>query len=161
MGIEIERKFLVDSDKWKSLEKPKGEFFRQAYLVTEKSKSIRVRQTPTTAFLTIKGQSEGLKRLEFEYEIPLKEADELIENLAVAELIKTRYKIEFKGKLWEIDEFSGENEGLILAEIELNSENETVEFPDWIGKEVSSDERYYNANLSVKPFKKWKISERN
>lgn len=155
MAIEIERKFLVDLHKWKSIEKPKGELFRQAYLITDKAKSIRVRLTPDSAYLTIKGETKGLSRLEFEYKIPQKDALELIHNFSMAELSKIRYKINYKGNVWEIDEFQGENKGLILAEIELTHEDESFSLPEWIGKEVTLDERYYNANLVLCPFKKW------
>lgn len=156
MAKEIERKFLVDYEKWKLVKKPKGEPFQQGYLLAEKSKSIRVRQTPTTAFLTIKGATKGATRTEFEYEIPYDEATELLNQFSIAELTKIRYKMEFEGKLWEVDEFLGENEGLWIAEIELQSEDEEFKTPDWVGEEVTTDARYYNANLVQTPFTKWK-----
>lgn len=155
MAIEIERKFLVDISKWQKLEKPEGEKFRQGYLMTEKSKSIRIRQTPKTAFLTIKSGNQSLSRLEFEYEIPIQDATEILNQLAIAELSKIRYKVEFKGKIWEVDEFLDKNQGLIVAEIELNSETENFQKPDWIGMEVTEDEKYLNANLVLKPYCEW------
>lgn len=155
MGIEIERKFLVDQEAWTQLEKPKGEFYRQGYLLTDPRKTIRVRQTSEKAFLTIKGISVGATRTEFEYEIPELEAKELLDQFSVSELSKTRYKILFENKLWEVDEFLAENEGLMVAEIELQSEDETFSIPDWIGQEVTGEEKYYNSNLTLLPFKKW------
>lgn len=156
MGIEIERKFLMNSEKWELLEKPAGEFYRQGYLLTEPTKTIRVRQTSEQGFLTIKGISFGATRKEFEYEIPLEEARELLDHFAVAELSKIRYKISIGNHVWEVDEFLGKNEGLIVAEIELTSEDEHFEIPDWIGREVTGEEKYYNSNLVLKPYETWK-----
>jgi CYTH domain-containing protein len=156
MGYEIERKFLIHHDKWEKLEKPVGDIYRQGYLSLDPNRTVRVRITPKTAFLTIKGLSKVATRLEFEYEIPVDEAAELLDNLSVAELSKVRYKIKFGNKVWEIDEFSGDNEGLIVAEIELESEEEKFEIPDWIDCEVTEDERYYNSNLTINPYKNWK-----
>ena len=156
MGIEIERKFLVKQEIWNKLEKPDGEFYRQGYLLTDPTKTIRVRQTSEKGFLTIKGISVGASRAEFEYEIPHEEAKELLDQFSVSELSKIRYKILFENKLWEVDEFLGENEGLMVAEIELESEDETFSIPKWIGKEVTGEEKYYNSNLTQLPFKNWK-----
>lgn len=155
MGKEIERKFLIDQQKWDNLNKPEGKLFRQGYLLTDKDKTIRVRATETKGFLTIKGQTIGATRMEYEYEIPVDEATELLDNFSQSELSKTRHEITFNGKLWEVDVFLGDNEGLIVAEIELESEEETFDLPDWIGKEVTEEEKYYNSNLTVKPFKDW------
>ncbi|WP_293312095.1 CYTH domain-containing protein [Pedobacter sp. UBA5917] len=155
MGKEIERKFLIDQTKWDNLNKPVGKLLRQGYLLTDKDKTIRVRATETKGFLTIKGQTIGASRLEYEYEIPVTEATELLDNFSVSELSKTRYEIEFSGKLWEVDVFSDDNKGLIVAEIELESEDETFDLPDWVAKEVTEEEKYYNSNLTVKPFKNW------
>jgi adenylate cyclase len=155
MGKEIERKFLIDQQKWDSLTKPEGKFFRQGYLLTDKDKTIRVRATETKGFLTIKGQTIGATRMEYEYEIPVGEAIELLDNFSLSELSKTRYEIPFSGKLWEVDVFLGDNKGLIVAEIELESENETFDLPDWVTTEVTEEEKYYNSNLTVKPFKDW------
>jgi adenylate cyclase len=155
MPKEIERKFLINHDKWEHTEKPIGDFYRQGYLLTDPSKTIRVRLTNTSAFLTIKGLSVGATRPEFEYEIPMQDAKELLDNFAVSELSKVRYKINFKDKLWEIDAFLGDNLGLIVAEIELKSENEAFDLPDWIDKEVTGEQKYYNSNLTIVPFKDW------
>jgi adenylate cyclase len=155
MGKEIERKFLIDQQKWDNLNKPEGKLFRQGYLLTDKDKTIRVRATESKGFLTIKGKTIGATRMEFEYEIPLAEATELLDNFAISELSKTRYEITMGGKLWEVDVFSGENEGLIVAEIELESEDENFDLPDWVSNEVTEEEKYYNSNLTVKPFKNW------
>ncbi len=156
MGIEIERKFLVNQEIWNKLEKLDGEFYRQGYLLTDPTKTIRVRQTSEKGFLTIKGISVGASRAEFEYEIPREEAKELLDQFSVSELSKIRYKILFENKLWEVDEFLGENEGLMVAEIELESEDETFIIPKWIGEEVTGEEKYYNSNLTQLPFKNWK-----
>lgn len=155
MGKEIERKFLVDLEKWNKLSKPAGHHYRQGYLLTDPNKTIRVRLTDTNGYLTIKGKSSGTSRPEFEYEIPKEEARELLDNFSVSELSKTRYKIEYMNKLWEVDVFEKDNEGLIVAEIELESEKEEFEKPDWVAKEVTEDERYYNSNLTLNPFKNW------
>ena len=158
MAIEIERKFLVHPEKWEDLQKPAGENFRQGYLLTDPQKTIRVRQTFDKGFITIKGISVGASRQEFEYEIPHLDAEELLDQFAVSELSKIRYKILFENHLWEIDEFLGENEGLILAEIELKSEDEKFNLPDWIAKEVTEEQKYYNSNLTINPYKNWKTS---
>jgi adenylate cyclase len=155
MGKEIERKFLVDHIKWKNIEKPSGVLYRQGYLLTDPNKTIRVRQTSTKGFLTIKGRTIGATRPEYEYEIPKNEATELLDNFSISELSKIRYKIIFDNKIWEVDEFLGENEGLIVAEIELDSESETFGRPEWVFKEVTEEQKYYNSNLTIFPFKKW------
>ena len=155
MAQEIERKFLVDQKQWNQQVKPVGELYRQGYLLTDQHKTIRVRQTPTQGFLTIKGISIGATRAEYEYEIPLKEATELLDNFASSELSKIRYTLNFKGKIWEVDEFLADNVGLLVAEIELNREDERFELPPWVGKEVTSEQIYYNANLTNHPFKNW------
>ena len=156
MGIEIERKFLVKQEIWTQLEKPDGEFYRQGYLLTDPTKTIRVRQTSEKGFLTIKGISVGASRSEFEYEIPHEEAKDLLDQFSVSELSKIRHEILFENKLWEVDEFLGENEGLMVAEIELQSEDETFSTPNWIDEEVTGEEKYYNSNLTLLPFKNWK-----
>jgi adenylate cyclase len=155
MGLEIERKYLVNKEKWNSIEKPKKTLFRQGYLLTDPNKTIRVRLTDSKGYLTIKGLSVGATRPEFEYEIPRDEAEQLLDNFSVSDLKKIRYEILFKDKLWEVDEFLGDNLGLIVAEIELKSESETFELPDWIDREVTGEEKYYNSNLSINPFVKW------
>ena len=154
MGKEIERKFLVTNDSWRS--DAAGVRYRQGYLSTEPERTARIRIAGDNAYLTIKGKSEGATRLEYEYPIPVADADEMLEHLCLRPIIeKTRYKVEHAGMTWEIDEFEGDNAGLLMAEVELQSEDQTVEFPDWVGEEVTGDERYYNANLIAKPFTTW------
>ena len=155
MGAEIERKFLVNHTKWKQLNKPKGLKYKQGYLVNEADKVVRIRVTDSGAYLTIKGITSGITRKEFEYQIPNNDAIELLDNFSGAKIEKIRYKISHEGKLWEVDEFSGDNLGLIIAELELKSEAETFTLPDWVTLEVSNDARYYNSNLSINPFKNW------
>ena len=156
MGKEIERKYLVDKEKWDLISKPTGHIYRQGYLLTDPAKTIRVRSTEKAGFLTIKGISIGATRQEYEYEIPLTDSQELLDNFSVSELSKIRYKISFGNKLWEVDEFLNDNFGLIVAEIELTSEEETFDIPEWIEKEITGEEKYYNSNLTIFPYKKWK-----
>jgi CYTH domain-containing protein len=154
MGTEIERKFLVTGEAWRSLG-PKT-LYRQGYLPSQDPTTVRVRIVDQQAYLTIKGQNTGLSRLEFEYAIPLADAQALLENLCRSPLIeKYRYRIPWRGFLWEVDEFLGENAGLILAEVELESETQNPPLPDWLGPEVSHDPRYYNSNLAQHPFRTW------
>lgn len=158
MGKEIERKYLIDLIKWQQVSKPKGQRYRQGYLLTDPGKTIRVRLTDTTGYLTIKGATVNATRSEFEYEIPASEAKELLDSFSVLELSKTRYKIDHQGKVWEVDEFLADNEGLIVAEIELTNEDEKFDIPAWIDKEVTGDERYYNSSLTINPYKNWEKS---
>lgn len=154
MPTEIERKFLVKSDQWRSFST--GTVYRQGYLSTNKNRSVRVRIVGNQGYLTIKGSTKGFSRTEYEYLIPAEEAQEMLDNLCDPPLIeKTRYLIEYAGLTWEVDEFSGENQGLIVAEVELTDENQIIELPDWIGKEVSDDPRYYNVNLAQHPISQW------
>lgn len=154
MGKEIERKFLVAGTAWKSL--GEGTLYRQGYLSTVKERVVRVRTIAERAYLTIKGLSVGLTRTEFEYEIPLTDANLMLDELCERPLIeKTRYLIRHRGLVWEVDEFHGENAGLVLAEVELADESQTPELPPWIGREVSDDPRYYNANLIANPYTRW------
>jgi CYTH domain-containing protein len=155
MGKEIERKYLVNHENWQKVKKPLGQTYRQGYLLTDPTKTIRVRLTETSGFLTIKGISTGATRQEYEYKIPIPDAKELLDNFSVSELSKIRYKIPSENKVWEVDEFLGDNTGLIIAEIELESEEEDFNCPDWIDKEVTGDEKYYNSNLTITPYKKW------
>jgi len=154
MGIEIERKFLVDHEKWGAADKPPGRKIQQGYIVDESHRTMRLRITDDSAYLTFKS-GKGLSRHEFEYEIPTDEAAHLFKDFVKTGLEKTRYDINYAGKLWEVDVFEGDNQGLIVAEIELDSEDEQFELPPWAGKEVSDDGRYYNSSLSAKPFKSW------
>ncbi len=154
MPLEIERKFLVIGDAWRAL--ATGVTYRQGYLLAEKERTVRVRTMNNKGFLTIKGQSTGITRLEYEYEIPVAEAGELLDRLCRKPLIeKKRYTIPFQGFLWEVDEFFGENNGLIVAEIELATEDQAFLKPDWVGREVSDDPRYFNARLCRHPFCRW------
>ena len=155
MGVEIERKFLVDKEQWTQLAKPQGKHYRQGYILSEVTKTIRVRITDEHGYITIKGATEGISRKEYEYIIPINEGAELLDNFAVSELEKTRYCINFAGKVWEVDEFLGDNKGLLVAEIELENEAETFKLPAWATTEVTGDKKYYNSNLAVKPFKSW------
>ncbi|HZY36481.1 MAG TPA: CYTH domain-containing protein [Mucilaginibacter sp.] len=156
MGIEIERKFLVNPEKWGALKKPSGTHYHQGYLLDDVNCTIRVRLAGKVGFITIKGPNLGITRKEFEYKIPAAEASELIGGFAKSAVEKVRYKIKFAGKLWEVDEFLGDNEGLLMAEIELKDEHEVFEKPAWITAEVSGDVRYYNSNLANNPFKNWR-----
>lgn len=155
MGVEIERKFLLIGDAWK--ERAAGTAYRQGYLSAVKERTVRVRTIDNAGFLTIKGISIGATRLEYEYEIPLADADTMLDELCEKPLIeKNRYKIEHGGFTWEVDEFFGENDGLVVAEIELDSEDQSFEKPKWVGEEVTGDVRYFNSNLIKQPYSKWK-----
>ena len=155
MGIEIERKFLLTGTTWKNL--APGTSYRQGYLNSIKERTVRVRTIDDKGFLTIKGISVGATRVEYEYEIPFDDAENLLNELCEKPIIeKNRYKITHGGFVWEIDEFFGENEGLVVAEIELESEDQTFEKPEWVGEEVTGDPRYFNSNLIKNPFLKWK-----
>jgi len=153
MATEIERKFLVTGEAWKAV--GAGTFFRQGYLSTYRERVVRVRTMGERAVLTIKGVSTGISRLEFEYEIPLDEADQLLELCEKPLIEKIRHRIEYRGLVWEVDEFHGVNEGLVVAECELESEEQKIEKPDWIGDEVTGDPRFFNANLVARPFSTW------
>lgn len=154
MGIEIERKFLLKDDSY--LDLAKGIRCRQGYIFSDQNKTVRVRTMDAHGFLTIKGATATLAKMEYEYEIPLTDAEELLDTLCQKPLIeKTRYKIPFEGFTWEVDHFFGENEGLVIAEIELEAENQPFTKPDWIGKEVTGDPRYFNARLAVTPYSTW------
>jgi len=153
MGTEIERKFLVKEGPWREAA---AETYRQGYLSTVKEKTVRVRTINDKGYLTVKGITVGASRLEFEYEIPVADAGELLDNLCEKPLIeKQRYKLDHGGLTWEIDVFFGDNEGLIVAEVELQSEDQVFERPDWVADEVTSDPRYYNANLISNPYSNW------
>jgi adenylate cyclase len=154
--IEIERKFLVSSDAFKN-DALRKNHIAQGYLNSAPERTVRVRIKGDTGYLTIKGKSNesGLSRFEWEKEIPLEEAKALLLLCEKGVIEKTRYEIPLGHHLFEVDEFVGENEGLIIAEVELQSENEIFEKPIWLGKEVSHDERYYNSYLSQHPFTSW------
>ena len=155
MGIEIEKKFLLTGTEWKKL--AEGTAYRQGYLSSVKERTVRARTIKDKGFLTIKGVSVGATRLEYEYEIPFGDANALLDELCEKPLIeKNRYKVEYKGFIWEIDEFFGENDGLIVAEIELESEDQDFDKPEWVGEEVTGDPRYFNSNLIKEPYLQWK-----
>jgi adenylate cyclase len=155
MGIEIERKFLPKGDGWRGLGQPT--LMRQGYLVADPVRTVRVRIEGERAVITIKSKSTGASRGEWEYEIPVPDAAELLDRLCEQPLVeKVRHRIEHAGHTWEVDEFQGENAGLVVAEIELGSEDEAFETPDWIGQEVTGDPRYYNSSLIRLPYSKWK-----
>ena len=154
MGIEIEKKFLLIGDAWKTL--AEGTTYSQGYLSSVKERTVRVRIVDDKGFMTVKGVSIGATRMEFEYEIPFDDAHTLLDELCEKPIIqKDRYKIEFGGFIWEVDEFFGENEGLIVAEIELENEDQEFEKPEWVGEEVTGDSRYFNSNLIKVPYGRW------
>ena len=153
MPVEIERKFLVKGNSWRN-----GQGIRicQGYLNRDKERTVRVRLLGENAFLTIKGMNSGATRAEYEYEIPVFHAEELLKICDGPVLEKNRYALDYNGLIWEVDEFLGENEGLIVAEVELKSEDQSFDRPDWIGQEVTTDPRYFNSNLCAYPFSKWR-----
>lgn len=155
MGLEIERKFLLKNSDWEKMI-DKQISVRQGYLNSDIERTVRVRTTNETAFLTIKGKTKNTTRQEFEYEIPIKDAESLLKLCETPLIEKTRFIVKHQGRVWEIDKFEGDNEGLIIAETELAREDEDVVLPDWIGEEVSHDVRFYNASLIKNPFKNWK-----
>lgn len=154
MAVEIERKFLVANDSWRE-KATKKTLFKQAYLNSTPERTVRVRIAGDAAFLTIKGKNQGLSRAEFEYAIPVTEAESLLALCETPALEKYRYLVQHEAHLWEIDEFFGVNQGLVLAEIELASENESFAVPQWLGEEVSRDKRYFNSALSINPYCSW------
>jgi adenylate cyclase len=155
MGIEIERKFLLANEDWRGQGQPT--LMRQGYLVADPVRTVRVRIEGERAVITIKGKSTGASRGEWEYEIPVPEAAELLDGLCEQPLVdKVRHRIEYRGHTWEVDEFQGENAGLVVAEIELASEDEAFDKPAWIGREVTGETRYYNASLIRLPYSRWK-----
>jgi adenylate cyclase len=155
MATEIERKFLLRNDGWRA-EADEGQVIRQGYLAGSEKSSIRVRVADDKANLNIKSATLDVTRQEYEYEIPIAEANELLDTLCEGPLIeKTRYHVHHANHLWEVDVFSGDNEGLVVAEIELASTEESFEKPDWLGDEVSNDKRYYNVCLVKHPYKDW------
>jgi len=152
MAIEIERKFLVRNDTWKS---SAGVYMSQGYLTRDKHRTVRVRIAGDSAKLTIKGFSSGIARPEFEYDIPLEDAKQLQELCEKPLIEKIRHTIDCQGFIWEVDEFLGENKGLVVAEIELSAEDQEFARPEWLGAEVTGDAKYYNANLGARPFTTW------
>lgn len=161
MGIEIERKYLVDRAKWRSQKetlKPSetGEKYCQGYIPTTNGTTVRLRTVGDRGYLTIKSKTTGYSRAEFEYPIPLQDAEQMLHSLCMQPLIeKIRYKISYRDFIWEVDEFFGENQGLIIAEVELDNEAQKIELPDWIDREVR-DKKYFNASLIKYPYSQWK-----
>ncbi|KRB84521.1 CYTH domain-containing protein [Noviherbaspirillum sp. Root189] len=154
MSVEIERKFLVRGDAWKAL--GQGVLLRQGYLSSNPERVVRVRIEGDGAVLTIKGRSVGATRGEWEYAIPVADAQEILDGLCERPIIeKTRYRIEFEGMTWEVDEFMGDNAGLVVAEIELLTEDQVFVKPEWVGDEVTDDARYFNSNLIRRPYSSW------
>jgi CYTH domain-containing protein len=158
MATEIERKFLVDAGIWQPV--TEGVPYRQGYLSRDKERVVRVRIAGDQAYLNVKGASDNISRLELEYPIPVADAEVLLDRLCLRPLIeKTRYRQRVGAHVWEIDVFHGDNAGLIVAEIELSHEAESFDLPPWIREEVSADPRYFNANLSLNPFRTWSDRE--
>jgi adenylate cyclase len=155
MGVEIERKFLVKNELWREHVVAESKLV-QGYLARGENATVRVRTAGSSAHINIKGATAGIRRTEFEYEIPLAEAEEILQQLVLQPCIeKTRFRVRCGDHIWDLDLFAGENSGLVLAEIELESEQELFEMPSWAGDEVSGDSRYYNANLVKQPFTRW------
>ncbi|MCK5820249.1 MAG: CYTH domain-containing protein [Bacteroidales bacterium] len=149
MPTEIERKYLIKSNNWKTgLSEADSSLIQQGYLNEDPGRVVRIRIRDSKAFLTIKGRAIGISRAEFEYQIPVNDASELLGMCLGNVLIKRRYEIKYEGNIWEVDEFLGKNKGLILAEIELESEDQSFETPEWIGKEVTMDMKYTNLALA-------------
>jgi len=153
MAAEIERKFLVADDSWR--DGSMGVRIAQGYLSQDPDRTVRVRLAGENAWITIKGRSQGITRAEFEYAIPPEEARELLVLCLPSVIDKTRHEIRNGGHVWEVDVFHGENDGLIVAEVELSNENEKPEMPAWLGAEVSDDVRYFNSHLARLPFTHW------
>jgi CYTH domain-containing protein len=156
MAMEIERKFLVTADDWRSAD---GVLYRQGYLNRDKARTVRVRIAGNEAFLTVKGKTTGISRSEFEYAIPVADAQAMLALCDGALVEKIRRKIAFAGLIWEVDEFFGDNAGLVVAEVELASADQAFDKPSWIGAEVSDDPRYFNASLSTYPYSAWQVKD--
>lgn len=154
MAVEIERKFLVVSDAWR--DGPPGVRMAQGYLSREPGRTVRVRIAGDKGFLTIKGPVSGISRAEFEYEIPADEARELLAMCPRPWIDKIRHERRHDGRCWEVDEFLGDNAGLVVAEIELDDAAAEFALPAWAGREVSDDPRYFNSRLAVAPWREWK-----
>ena len=156
MSQEIERKFLVKDDSWRS-GAGRGTLYRQGYLSVDPSRVVRVRIAGAKGYLTIKGRTAGITRDEFEYTIPTVDALVMLDRLCIRPLIeKTRYRIDHEGHTWEVDEFVGDNAGLIIAEVELSGSDVSPGLPAWVGREVSDDPRYFNSNLAQHSFREWR-----
>lgn len=155
MALEIERKYLVINDKWKDNILSES-VLKQGYIANQPNATVRVRIADGAAYLNIKSATKGISRAEFEYQIPLADAEQILEQVAEQPFIdKTRYKVQWGEHVWDLDLFAGDNQGLVMAEVELDSEDETFELPPWAGQEVSGDPRYYNASLVKHPYSEW------
>jgi CYTH domain-containing protein len=154
MGTEIERKFLVRGDAWRNGARRVD--CAQGYLAAGDNVAVRVRIMGDASQLTVKSNRTGVTRLEFEYTIPSEDARDMLNNCCNTLIEKTRYYIDYSGMTWEVDEFHGDNEGLVVAEIELEREDQPFEKPPWLGDEVSTDSRYFNSNLSKHPYREWR-----
>lgn len=155
MGIEIERKFLVRDASWRTAAE-RDYHILQGYLSAEQHLTVRVRVRDDEAFLTLKGATTGVRRAEYEYPIPKTDAEAMLRDLSRDSLIeKRRHIVRDQGRIWEIDVFAGDNQGLVLAEIELADEQQRFSRPNWLGQEVSDDPRYFNANLARHPYRRW------
>jgi adenylate cyclase len=152
LAVEIERKFRVTGDAWRN---DSGVLYRQGYLNRDKVRTVRIRIAGSAAFLTIKGKSTGATRAEFEYPVPMDDAQALLALCDGPLIEKTRYIVLHAGHRWEVDEFAGDNAGLVVAELELSAEDEAFERPAWLGEEVTHDARYFNSNLATQPFCTW------
>lgn len=158
MGKEIEYKYLVISDLYKKI--GARTYYKQGYLSVEKGCTVRVRVVDSVGYITVKGKTEGASRAEYEYAIPVEDAEEMLNRLCTKPLIeKYRYKIQIGELIWEVDEFLGENSGLVVAEVEVPYEGYPVEKPEWIGENVTGDVRYYNSNLITYPYSCWKLTK--
>jgi len=154
MAQEIERKFLVANDAWR--DQTEGKLYRQGYIPTIDARTVRIRTAGDKGFITLKGPVVNMSRPEFEYAIPLADAEEMLSSLCDPPLIeKYRYQLLIDDLLWEIDEFLGDNQGLLIAEVELASPEQPIRLPDWVGEEVTDNERYYNSHLARHPFCHW------
>jgi adenylate cyclase len=154
MSVEIERKFLIVGDGYK--ENAEATKIQQGYLSKDPERTVRIRVRGDEGYITVKGKTRGASRAEYEYNIPSKDAAQLIKMCLQPLVEKTRYVVEHAGMTWEVDEFSGDNQGLVVAEIELESEDQKFPLPDWVGDEVTQDPRYYNSQLSSFPYKDWR-----
>lgn len=155
MAVEIEHKFLINKDLFLAQKFATKDLIQQAYLLNQIDKTIRVRVKAEKGYLTIKGKADKASRLEYEYEIPILDAQEIIRNFGQNIIEKYRYTLEYNGFIWEIDEFLGLNYGLWVAEIELKNIDDHYELPDWILENVTHDHRYANSNLAIHPFTSW------
>lgn len=153
MAVETERKFLVSGDSWRSLGNPIP--YAQGYLARGDGVTVRIRIAGEKAFFTVKGPVVGISRPEFEYPVPLEDAHEMLKLCKDPAIEKTRTRVTHASHVWEVDEFGGDNQGLIIAEVELSSPDEKVALPSWVGIEVTGDPRYYNSNLAVHPYRDW------